>query len=325
MIYRSKQIGRLLDEARRYAQSDSTVLIQGESGTGKELIARHLHHCSPRASRPYLKINCGAFAENLIDSALFGHERGAFTGADRQQAGCFEAAGDGTLFLDEIGELPLPMQTRLLRVLEDHEFFRVGSYTAQRAHARILAATNRDLQAEVAAGRFRGDLYYRISMLCVRIPPLRERREDIPVLSHHFLNDGPAADVPRSFSEPALRKLTAYDWPGNVRELSNVVQRARLTCDASVVDDVQLDSPISIPFPNDQELHSLRGLTLRQIEQMVMRDRVRYLGTREAAAESLGITARTLRNRLNKSGPASTERTADDTAERHGRPQLKIA
>ncbi|GAB5440479.1 MAG: hypothetical protein Fues2KO_08280 [Fuerstiella sp.] len=318
MIYRSDKIRILLDTARRYARSNGTILIEGESGTGKELVARFIHEHSSRTDRPYLKVNCGAFADSLIDSALFGHERGAFTGADVQRVGCFEAAADGTLFLDEVGELPLPQQARLLRVLEDGEFFRIGSYQTQQSQARIIAATNRDLRAEVAAGRFREDLYFRLSLLQVQVPPLRDRREDIPLLAKSFLNDG--SDVPsRSFTEPAMRELTTYDWPGNVRELLNVVQRASLNSDECVIDAVELDQPTLLPFPNDKAIAQLRSRTLKDIEQRVIEDRVQYLGSRKAAAESLGISDRTIRNRL-AVAPVEPETTTDNL----DRPRLRL-
>jgi DNA-binding NtrC family response regulator len=217
-----------LEQLRRAAATDSTVLIQGESGTGKELAARLLHAEIPRREEPFVAVHCAALSENLMESELFGHEKGAFTSADRQKPGRFDLAGSGTLFFDEVAEMSLATQVKLLRVVQEREFMRVGGTRIVRTNARIVSATARDLRREVAEGRFRDDLFYRLGVVPVRLPPLRERRDDIPLLAAHFLAQlGPALHaVTRQVHPEALRRLWAYDWPGNVRELRNVVERA---------------------------------------------------------------------------------------------------
>jgi DNA-binding NtrC family response regulator len=225
---------------RQVARSNASVLLLGETGTGKELIAKAIHHLSPRGSGPFIRVNCGALAENLLESELFGHVRGAFTGAIDNRTGRFEAAHTGTVFLDEINSTTPKLQVKLLRVLQEHEFERVGDTQTIRVDTRVVAASNRDLPEEVDAGRFREDLYYRLNVVTIYLPPLRERREDIPELVGHFLrvynkaNDRHVPHVERK----AMEALRAYDWPGNVRELQNYVERAvvlahgdELTCD----------------------------------------------------------------------------------------------
>jgi len=221
-----QEVFRLIERA---GPSDKAILIQGESGTGKELVARALHHSSLRADRPMVVINCAALPETLLESELFGHEKGAFTGAVSAKAGLFETADGGTLFIDEIGEMPGPLQAKLLRVLEDGSMRRVGSLKERRVNVRLLAATNRELTRDVEEGRFRQDLFYRINVMSLELPPLRERRSDIPLLVAHFL--GPHWDV----EHEALRRIKAYHWPGNVRQLINAIERAKIMADDNVV------------------------------------------------------------------------------------------
>ena len=220
---------RLLE---RIQNSDATVLVLGENGTGKELVARAIHEQSPRCGQPLVSVNCGAIAESLIESVLFGHERGAFTGAAARSRGVFETAGGGTVFLDEVAELPPKAQVALLRVLETGKLTRVGSSAELQVDVRVVAATNRDLPALVKAGTFREDLYFRLAVFPVHLPPLRQRRDDIPLLVDHFIDrfrsvhrQAPA-DTSQGISERALAVMMAYDWPGNVRELQNVMERA---------------------------------------------------------------------------------------------------
>ena len=224
----SPALRKVLQQIDLVAQTDATVLITGESGTGKELIARGIHERSPRNGRPLVTVNCGAVPEALFESEFFGHVRGAFTGALRDKAGRFELADGGTLFLDEIGEVPLPMQAKLLRVLQEQEIERVGDTRTRKVNVRILAATNRDLRAEVAAGRFRQDLFYRLSVFPIESPPLRERRDDIPTLAEHFIRTAAKRmnRRPPKLSAAAARELSAQHWPGNVRELQNAIERA---------------------------------------------------------------------------------------------------
>ncbi len=241
IIHRSSVMKRLIARARRVALHSVPVLIEGESGTGKELLARAIHHGSPRAGAPFVAINCGAIPAGLVESTLFGHERGAFTGADRSRPGCFEEADGGTLFLDEVGELPLEAQVKLLRVLQERRVIRVGLNRAVPVDVRVVAATNRNLLSEVAAGRFRSDLFYRLAVAILRLPPLRERPGDLGLLVERILEkiNAEAAAVPgflkKKLSPSAKNLLLRHSWPGNVRELQNTLQRASLWCSGPTI------------------------------------------------------------------------------------------
>lgn len=300
MIFQSSSMHDVLSRARRYAKSSGTVLITGESGTGKELLAQYLHDQSPRASRRCIRVNCAAFHDGLAESELFGHEQGAFTGAARRHDGLLHAAGDGTLFLDEIGELPLPTQAKLLRVLECGEYFRVGSTDLQKVQARIVAATNRDLLQEIREGRFREDLYHRLNVLTLRLAPLRERREDIEPLVRHFIAQfGPENETPvTDIDGDALSELRDWSWPGNVRQLRNAIQRACVECDGPVlwsVDPGQEHCPAAVSSLPDDFL----TLPLDEIERQIILKRIeRFRGNKTEAASALGVTARTLRNKI---------------------------
>jgi formate hydrogenlyase transcriptional activator len=231
IVGESAALKHVLDSMERVASTDMTVLVLGETGTGKELVARGLHERSTRRDRPLIKVNCSALPGSLIESELFGHERGAFTGAATRQIGRFELAHEATIFLDEIGDLPLSLQVKLLQVLQDGEFERLGSSKTIKVDVRVIAATNRDLAAAVGKGRFRQDLYYRLNVYPITVPPLRERREDIPLLARVFLDEAERS-FGRKFSGISPRvhdALQSYDWPGNVRELQNVIQRAAVT------------------------------------------------------------------------------------------------
>jgi DNA-binding NtrC family response regulator len=226
IVGRSETVKVVLERVAQYAPVNSTVLIEGESGTGKELVARAIHDLSPRAARPFIAVNCAALAESLLESELFGHEKGSFTGATSLRKGRFEIADRGTLFLDEVAEMPTATQVKLLRVLEEREFMRVGGSAPIKVDVRVIAATNKDLEEEVRGGRFRRDLYYRLAVLSIRMPPLRERREDIPLLIHHFVQEF-CRENDREFvgiTDEAMEILQNYDWPGNVRELRNLVE-----------------------------------------------------------------------------------------------------
>jgi DNA-binding NtrC family response regulator len=227
IIGQSPAFRAVLDSVRKAADTDATVLVQGESGTGKELIARLLHSASPRREEPFVAVHCGALPESLMESELFGHEKGAFTNADRRKPGRFELAGNGTLFFDEVSEMSMATQTKLLRVLQEREYMRVGGTQIVRTNARIVTASNRDLRAEVAAKRFREDLFYRINVVPVRVPPLRERPEDVPLLARHFLGffRQTMNVATTDFAAATLETMTRYAWPGNVRELRNIVER----------------------------------------------------------------------------------------------------
>ena len=245
MIGASAGLREVLERVARVAATDSTVLITGETGTGKELVARAIHAGSPRAKRALVKVNCAALPEGLIASELFGHEKGAFTGALERRRGRFELAGGGTMFLDEVGELPAPVQVALLRVLQEREFERVGGHETLRTDARVVAATNRDLEEAAREGRFRTDLFFRLNVFPIRVPPLRERTEDIPLLAEYFASQfgrkvGKAA---RGIAESAVAALSTYHWPGNIRELQNVVERAVILARGSVLDLSDFELP----------------------------------------------------------------------------------
>lgn len=229
LVYRSEVFGRLVEELQRVARTDSTVLVLGESGTGKELLAHLLHDESDRVGRPFIPLDCTTISENLVESELFGHVRGAFTGADRNKIGLFKVAEGGTLFLDEVGELPLSFQPKLLRVLQEREIRPVGASDFVPVDVRLVCATNRDLKKEVEAGRFREDLFYRLDVVRVEVPPLRERLEDVPLLAEHFLREflaqNPACDM-RGISPEVTEALAAFRWPGNIRQLANTIERA---------------------------------------------------------------------------------------------------
>jgi len=302
---------KLLDQVGQVAATDSTVLIQGETGTGKELIARAIHDRSQRRERPLIKINCAALPRDLVESELFGHEKGAFTGATQQRRGRFELADGGTVFLDEVGELPLETQPKLLRVLQEQEFERVGGTKTLRTNVRLIAATNRNLQRQVNAGAFRSDLYYRLNVFPLTLPPLRERREDIPRLIRHFLIRAerklgkPLGDL----ASPLLDQATAYDWPGNVRELENYVERSAILGKPAVLEAAEPATPSSqatakpaAAQPAAKTLEDIeRGHILRVLEQT----RWAIEGER-GAARILGLNPGTLRGRLRKLGIRKT-------------------
>ncbi len=295
----------LLALVDRVAASDAPVLVQGETGSGKEMVARALHARSPRSRGPFVAVNCGALQEGLLESEIFGHERGSFTGAVRTREGLVEVAHGGTLFLDEIGEMPPPLQVKLLRVLQDGEVRRVGSNRVHRVDARFVAATNRDLDADVRAGRFREDLYYRIRVLPVAVPPLRDRPEDIALLAEHFLSRIRRAPGPApSLAPRALAALRAYRWPGNVRELRNIVERMAVLAPGPLLDLDQVPPEIRTPgMPGGGAAAGAGGyeesLSLEEVERrhiLLVLDASG--GNKTRAASTLGITVRTLYNRL---------------------------
>ncbi|RMH31183.1 MAG: sigma-54-dependent Fis family transcriptional regulator [Planctomycetota bacterium] len=315
----SDAMRRILNTVKTVANSTIPVLITGESGTGKELIARAVHANSPRKDRRYVTMNCAGQAESLLEDQLFGHVKGAFTGADKDREGVFEYADGGTLFLDEIGDMPLPMQAKLLRVLESGEVVRVGSNEVRRTDVRFVSATNRDLKKMVEEGSFRQDLFFRINGSHIHLPPLRERREDIPRIVRHAaakLSESltPGRGVPE-FSDAAMMRLTAYGWPGNVRQLLNVVQNAVITAagEQAGPGPVRVDAghiPSDIIAGDEEESDmtggaggSLAGTSLEQIEKRAIRETLQLTGgNREKAAKLLGIGERTLYRKLKDYG-----------------------
>lgn len=346
IIGKSPAIQELLRMIQKVAASKTNILVIGESGTGKELVARMIHDSSPMKSHPFVPVNCGAIPETLIESEMFGHKKGSFTGAVSEKMGLFEAANGGTLFLDEVGELPLPMQVKLLRALQERVIRKVGGTDDVRVDVRIIAATNRDLEAAVSKGTFREDLFYRLNVILIKTPPLRERKEDIKILANEFLknlNEKYQKKV-ANFSPQALQALENYDWPGNVRELENIAERAITLENSDIIHLESLPtalqhiplsaqksftslshSPHTIP-PPQPSAHSTPSLPpadfsrgslqldeiINQVERFyLLRALEHSQGVKRKAADLLGITFRSIRYRLNKLGIHSSNEEAD--------------
>lgn len=285
---------QVLETARKVADTDATVLIHGESGTGKGVLARAIHRWSQRAERDFVVINCPSLSAELLESELFGHKKGAFTGATETTMGRVSQADGGTLFLDEIGDFPLSLQPKLLRFVQDREYERVGDPVTRQADVRLIAATNHDLNAMVAAGDFRTDLLYRLTVITLELPPLRDRREDIIVLAERFLAKFASAyGRPAQFSEDARAALRAYLWPGNVRELQNVVERAVILCRTGTISGDELSISGDIPDRHGR-LHTGDPITLEELERAHIAAAVANSATLEAAAQTLGIDPSTL-------------------------------
>jgi DNA-binding NtrC family response regulator len=307
IIFRSPKMEGLINMAGRVANSRTTVLIQGESGTGKELLARLIHHLSPRSGKPIIVVNCGALPESLLESELFGHEKGSFTGAALRRIGRFEEADGGTLFLDEIGEISPSVQVKLLRFLQEREFQRVGGNQTFHTDVRIISATNRDLETKVKEGTFREDLYYRLNVVVISVPPLRERKEDIPVLIDHFLKRY-AAENRKNISgitREARDLLLKYDYPGNVRELENIIERAVVISRDSILSVEDLPFTEETVYPAEmgkKETGMLRG-SVEDLERRLIIDAMEKADDHQTkAAEILGISERMLRYKLKKYG-----------------------
>jgi len=308
IIGSSPALESVLEQVERVAPTDSTVLVQGETGTGKELVARAIHNLSSRFGRPFIKLNCAAIPFDLLESELFGHEKGAFTGAIAQKIGRFELADKGTLFLDEVGDIPLPLQPKLLRVLQEQEFERLGSGRTHQVDVRLVAATHRNLVEMVKRNEFRSDLYYRLNVFPVPLPPLRARREDIPALVEHFVEVyarrmGKQID---HISPETMSELTSYPWPGNIRELQNFIERSVILSSGNV-----LDSPLA-SLRNAAEVESLGPITMEDAERDHIRktlEQTRWVvsGPNGAAAR-LGIKRSTLYFRMQKLGISRTNK-----------------
>ena len=315
MIGKSEAMRNVFELTLRIAASDSTVLITGESGTGKELIARTIHDRSRRAEHPFVAVNCGAIPEDLLENELFGHVRGAFTGAQQSRSGRFMTAKEGTIFLDEIGETTPKLQAKLLRVLQEREFNPLGSDVATHTKARFIAATNRDLREAIPAGQFREDLYYRLAILALELPPLRARREDIPPLIEHFL-ERLSGDTRRTIDEAAMKRLQAYDWPGNVREIENLVERMVTLTDHQEFHVDDLPEFAGYLRPDSRHTH-LNEVTLpsdgididrciqRFQRQMMAQALERAHGNKTAAANLLGLNRTTFIERMRRHGLGS--------------------
>ncbi|CAI2719227.1 sigma-54-dependent transcriptional regulator [Nitrospina watsonii] len=309
IVTQNKTMQELLTFAGNVAYSQSTVLISGETGTGKELFARYIHQCSPRAGKPFLAVNCAALPEGLLESELFGHEKGSFTGAITAKQGKFELAHGGTLLLDEVTEMTLPLQAKLLRVLQEHEVDKVGGKEPIPVNVRVIATTNRDPKALIAEQKFREDLYYRLNVIPLKLPPLRERKEDIPVLADHFAkkhgqrNNKTIVGV----ADETKKLLQKYQWQGNVREFENIMERAVLLCHADTIQPSNLfmdDDAATAAQPasanGSSPLGEFRG-TLHEMErELILRTLEETEGNKTKAAEQLGISIRTLRNKLSE-------------------------
>jgi DNA-binding NtrC family response regulator len=301
-VFASPVMEKVIDQITNVAREDISVLLLGETGVGKEVVAREIHSRSPRSTGPFVSVNCGAIAQGLLESELFGHEKGAFTGADKRKVGLFELAHNGTLFLDEITEMPLDLQVKLLRVLQEHNFRRVGGEKTLSVNVRIIAATNKEIESEVKGNRFREDLFYRIAVMQVTIPPLRERTEDIECLVKHFIDKyRPVSDI--TLSPKVIRSLKNYNWPGNVRELENVVQRILSTFKSNTGTIYPRDVVSCIPTPGQDPIPVEDGqYDLVWIEKQVIEKALQHFGTQTEAVKHLGISESTLRRKIQEFG-----------------------
>ena len=324
LIGHNMGLRKVWDSVQQVSRYDTTVLIQGETGTGKEVVARAIHEQSCRKSRPYIKVNCAALPAALLESELFGHERGAYTGACNQTPGRFQIAHTGTLFLDEIGELPLELQPKLLRVLQEHEFERLGGHQTIRTDVRIIAATNQDLAQMVCEKKFRSDLYYRLNVFPIDLPPLRRRTTDIPVLVNHFISNASrrmnkeVGVIP----DEIMTSLVNYDWPGNVRELQNVVERAVVTFSRGewrfTLDNVRPATPSC-----DERLRTTLADVERQHIIEVLRDCHGIVGGRNGAAARLGLPRTTLLAKMKRTGINLSDALFQFTSDEAGKPLLR--
>jgi DNA-binding NtrC family response regulator len=317
----SPPMQRVFEVVDQVAPSRATVLITGESGTGKELVANALHQRSNRATGPFVKLHCAALAESLLESELFGHEKGSFTGAMARKDGRFQIADGGTLFLDEIGEISPAIQVKLLRFLQEHEFERVGGNQTIRVDVRVIAATNRDLVDMVAKGKFREDLFYRLNVVGLEMPPLRDRRTDIPALAKFFLDRFTKENAKpiEGFTPEAIERLTAYDWPGNVRELENAIERAVVLCNTPIIEARQLPSSVQ-PRMAPAGMPVIPGATMGDIERYAILETLKATGgSTSKAAETLGISVRTIQYRLHQYNEAP--RSDVDVVQKEARAQ----
>jgi DNA-binding NtrC family response regulator len=313
LVGESPLMRKVLQMIEKVAGTDATVLVRGESGTGKELVARAIHGNSPRKDKPLITVNCATLQEHLLESELFGHERGSFTGAERAKLGLFEVAEGGTLFIDEVAEMAPTLQAKLLRVLEDGHYRRVGSTQERRADVRVVAATNKPLEDEQKAGRFRADLYYRLNVLTITLPPLRDRREDIPLLIDHLLRTRQIRKAPYTVDPTAMAVLCQYDWPGNVRELANVLERAQILAEGDTItnDDlpenlIQTASPAT-EVQTRESPDALDGVERRHVAEVLRRSG----GNKMQAAKTLGISRRSLYRLIERYGLGGETPRAD--------------
>jgi DNA-binding NtrC family response regulator len=308
---------KVFELVNKVAPSNASVVIAGESGTGKEVVARAIHNLSPRKEKPFVALNCSAIPATLIESELFGYERGAFTGADQRRIGNFELAHNGTLFLDEIGELPLELQAKFLRVLEERKIRRLGGRGEVEVDVRVICATNRDLKEEIRRGRFREDLYFRLHVFTIQLPTLKERREDIPLLVHHFIEkfNGETGKRVQGVSPAALAMLQGYSWPGNIRELRNTVERAMILVDGDVIGDEHLPPDMQSARPEAATLRVPLGIPLDKVEkEYILASLQKNGGNKARTAEILGISEKTLYNKLNRYAAEARDRVGEGSS-----------
>lgn len=309
ILSRNPRMQEIFSQIKKVADLKTTILVLGESGTGKELVARAIHQSGCRAQKPFVAVNCGAIPENLLESELFGHVRGAFTDASSDKTGLFEQADNGTLLLDEIGEMPLSLQVKLLRVLQEGEIRRVGGSTVKKIDVRVISATSRDLSADVVSGRFREDLYFRLNVFSLQLPPLRERVEDIPLLAEYFLKRfGSKAETQMRIEPEALRSLVAHHWPGNIRELENALERACIVSEGGRITSASLPRAVRLPDEGCQnESVQDENLSIKKAEDSIERELIRKAlaktgGNRTQAAKILEISHRSLLYKLKEYG-----------------------
>ena len=319
LVGHSPPMRKTMELVAKVAPSKASVVITGQSGTGKEMVARAIHQLSPRRDKPFIAINCSAIPATLIESEMFGHERGAFTGADQRRLGAWELADRGTLFLDEVGEIPIELQAKFLRVIEEERLRRLGGKSEISVDVRVISATNRDLKEEIKAGRFREDLYFRLNVFHINLAPLRERREDIPVLVQHFIDKfgREGGKKQQGVSPQAMKLLTEYAWPGNIRELRNTLERAVILCGQAVIEPEHLPGELAAGGCESAYLKLPHGLPLREIEkEYILATLNRLQNNKARTAQALGISEKTLYNKLYRySGRSSHDKDEDGPGE----------
>jgi DNA-binding NtrC family response regulator len=330
LVGTSPPMRKAMELMEKVAPSKASVVITGQSGTGKEMIARAIHQLSPRRDKPFIAINCSAIPATLIESEMFGHERGAFTGADQRRLGAWELADAGTLFLDEIGEIPIELQAKFLRVLEEERLRRLGGKSEIAVDVRVISATNRDLKEEIKVGRFREDLYFRLNVFHINLAPLKERREDIPVLVQHFIDrfSRDAGKKLHGVSPQAMKLLTDYAWPGNIRELRNTLERAVILCGMGAIEPEHLPSELAAGGGESAYLKLPYGLPLREIEkEYILSTLSRLQNNKARTAQALGISEKTLYNKLYRySGrsPRREDEAVEDEIGPVGSAEIKV-
>ncbi|TMA13956.1 MAG: sigma-54-dependent Fis family transcriptional regulator [Deltaproteobacteria bacterium] len=329
LVGNSPPMRRAMELVEKVAPSKASVVITGQSGTGKEMVARAIHQLSPRRDKPFIAINCSAIPATLIESEMFGHERGAFTGAEQRRLGAWELADGGTLFLDEVGEIPIELQAKFLRVLEEERLRRLGGKSEIAVDVRVISATNRELKDEIKGGRFREDLYFRLNVFHINLAPLKERHEDIPVLVQHFIDRfaREAGKKLHGVSPQAMKRLTDYGWPGNIRELRNTLERAVILCGSGVIEAEHLPSELAAGGGESAYLKLPYGLPLREIEkEYILATLTRLQNNKARTAQALGISEKTLYNKLYRYSGRGPRRDddSDDDVETSAPPEIKV-